>query len=61
MLAHQAALKIQESISIEVINNNQRACWLNESKYLKNVYNGSYAISYTNTIQWFLCYMVLIV
>ena len=31
MLAHQAALKIQGWTSVEVINNNRRACWLNES------------------------------
>ena len=37
MLAHQAALKIQGSTSIEVINNNQKPCWLHEWKYLWNV------------------------
>ena len=37
MLAHQAALKIQGSTSFEVMNDNWRACWLNESKYLWNV------------------------
>ena len=34
MLAHQAALKMQGSTSIEVINNNRKPCWLNEWKYL---------------------------
>ncbi len=34
MLAPQSALKIQESIVIEVINNNLEVCWLNKSKYL---------------------------
>ena len=37
MLARQAALKIQGSTLIEVINNNQKPCWLNEWKYLWNV------------------------
>ena len=37
MLAHQAALKIQGSTSIEVINNNRKPCWLHEWKYLWNV------------------------
>ena len=37
MLAHQAALYIKLSTSIEVINNNRKPCWLNESKYLWNV------------------------
>jgi hypothetical protein len=32
MLAHQAALYIQVSTSTEVINNNQKPYWLNESK-----------------------------
>ncbi len=37
VLAHQAALYIQLSMSIEVINNNQKPYWLNEWKYLWNV------------------------
>jgi hypothetical protein len=37
MLAHQAALKIQESTLIQVITNNWKPCWLNESKYLWNI------------------------
>ena len=37
MLAHQAALKMQGSTSIEVINNNRKPCWLHEWKYLWNV------------------------
>ncbi len=37
MLAHQAALEIQGSTSIEVLNNNSKPYWLNESKYLWNV------------------------
>ena len=37
MLAHQAALYIKLSTSFEVINNNRKPYWLNESKYLWNV------------------------
>ncbi len=37
MLAHQAAPYIKLSTSIEVINNNRKPYWLNESKYLWNV------------------------
>ena len=37
MLAHQAALYIKLSTSVEVINNNRKPYWLNESKYLWNV------------------------
>jgi hypothetical protein len=36
MLAHQAALYIKLSTSVEVINNNRKPYWLNESKYLWN-------------------------
>ncbi len=37
MLAHQEAFKIQGTTLIEVITNNSKPCWLNESKYLWNV------------------------
>ena len=37
MLAHQAALYIKLSTSIEVIENNRKPFWLNESKHLWNV------------------------
>ena len=37
MLVHQAALYIKLSTSIEVINNNRKPYWLNESKYRCNV------------------------
>ena len=50
MLAHQAALKIQGSTSIEVINNNRKPCWLHEWKYLWNVLMCPYVFHALNSI-----------
>ena len=50
MLAHQIALKIQESALIEVINNNQKPCWLNEWKYLWNVLMCPFVLHALNSI-----------
>ena len=50
MLAHQAALKIQRSTSIEVINNNWKPCWLNEWKHLWNVLMCPFALHTLNSI-----------
>ncbi len=38
--SHQAAFKIHRSISIEVINNNQKPYWLNELEYLWHQQSG---------------------
>ncbi len=49
---HQAALYIQVSTSIEVINNNLKPCWLqvNESKYLCNVLMCPFVLHAVNSI-----------
>ena len=50
MLAHQTALKIQGSASIEVINNNRKPCWLNEWKYSWNVLMCPFVLHALNSI-----------
>ena len=50
MLAHQAALYIKLSISFEVINNNRKPYWLNESKYLWNVLMCPFDLHAVNSI-----------
>ena len=50
MLAHQAALYIKLSTSIEVINNNRKPYWLNESKYLWNVLMCPFVLHAVNSI-----------
>ena len=50
MLAHQAALYIKLSTSIEVINNNLKPYWLNESKYLWNVLMCPFVLHAVNSI-----------
>ena len=50
MLAHQAALYIKLSTSIEVINNNRKPYWLNESKYLWNVLMCPFVLHTVNSI-----------
>ena len=50
ILAHQAAFKIQGSTSVEVINNNRKPCWLNESKYLWNILMCPFVLHALNSI-----------
>ena len=50
MLAHQTALYIKLSTSIEVINNNRMPYWLNESKYLWNVLMCPFVLHAVNSI-----------
>ena len=50
MLAHQAALYIKWSFSIEVINTNWKPYWLNESKYLWNVLMCPFVLHAANSI-----------
>ncbi len=50
MLAHQAALYIKVSTLIEMINNNRKHNWLNESKYLWNVLMCPFVLHAVNSI-----------
>ena len=50
MLAHQAALYIKLSTSVEVINNNRKPYWLNESKYLWNFLMCPFVLHAVNSV-----------
>ncbi len=62
MLAHQAALYyyIKVTASIEVINNNRKPCWLNESKYVWNVLMCPFVLHAVNWIVASLWHMLII-